>query len=187
MHVFFHYLWFQQVTLGCSISGTAHCFDAAAPHYHNTGEVKCSLGSVCFSPVCVTVSSPHGAVLLIGHMVWSHNEVQPHCLVFHWWASYFKCFKKFLMFCARSLVDPGWRRMQPTQAHVSVFSALLLLLCLFSFSAACNKALCASDVSKCLIQVSVAITHIHCVCFTAALVSFSLRVGPVRPHFWDCG
>lgn len=44
--------------------------------------------------------------------------------------------------------------MQSTWTHTALF-ALLVFLSGISFSTACNKALCASDVSKCLIQVTV--------------------------------
>ncbi|KAJ8272890.1 hypothetical protein GJAV_G00094650 [Gymnothorax javanicus] len=46
----------------------------------------------------------------------------------------------------------GAAGMRPSQALIPASAALLLLLTGLSLTTACNKALCASDVSKCLIQ-----------------------------------
>ncbi|KAI4884753.1 hypothetical protein NFI96_021967, partial [Prochilodus magdalenae] len=47
----------------------------------------------------------------------------------------------------------GVMRMRAVFFLLSACASLLLLLSLISVSSACNKALCASDVSKCLLQV----------------------------------
>uniref|UniRef100_A0A8C1L4Y2 Tsg N-terminal domain-containing protein n=1 Tax=Cyprinus carpio TaxID=7962 RepID=A0A8C1L4Y2_CYPCA len=50
--------------------------------------------------------------------------------------------------------------MQPSPSSSSVF----LLLSSVSLALACNKALCAGDVSKCLIQVRVSLSDVNCSC-----------------------
>lgn len=43
--------------------------------------------------------------------------------------------------------------MRPGELILPAVAVLLFLLSILSLSSGCNKALCASDVSKCLIQV----------------------------------
>lgn len=64
--------------------------------------------------------------------------------------------------------------MRPGELVLCAVAVLLFLLSILSLTSGCNKALCASDVSKCLIQVRESDLH---AAFSFCTLSFSVKAG----------